>query len=171
MQTETYKKQQRKGLKYSRGMKRRPTKAEKALADALTERGIAFKQQAFFFTEHTLFIPDFRIPCKKYKLVVEVDGKSHNGRKQYDDSRTNWLEKHRNCRVVRFTNEQVLTNVELVVTEIKKNHPKLKSEVEEDRRRTKTDTIREQRKNAIHNAIMEVGEILEQIFERELSWI
>jgi very-short-patch-repair endonuclease len=173
MQTEQYKKQQIRGLKYSRGMKRRPTKSEALLASALERHGIAFKQQAFFFTEHTLFIPDFRIPCKHYKLVVEVDGKNHNSRKHYDDERTRWLEKNRNCRVIRFTNEAVIADVESVITEIKTHHPKAKAEIDADKRRnpSKRDRQKKRQKKMWHDAIMEVGEVLAQIFKTELSWI
>jgi very-short-patch-repair endonuclease len=162
MQTEAYKEKQRKGLKYSRGMKRRPTKPEKMLSEALRERGIAFKQQAFFFTEGTLYIPDFRIPCKNYKLVVEVDGKSHAKQKEYDDKRTQWLERNRNCKILRFTNEQVLEDVECVVKAIMLHKPKPSIDVTMDKYRTEAMKM---------NAIIDTYDILDDGYVRELSWI
>jgi very-short-patch-repair endonuclease len=135
MQTDKYKEKQIKGLKYSRGMKRKPTKAEKHLADALEINGIAFKQQAFFFTESKLYIPDFRIPTRKYRLIVEVDGASHKKQKEYDDARTQWLFENRNCRVIRFSNEQVLNNVSEVIKVILTHHPKSQAEIDADKAR------------------------------------
>jgi len=162
MQTEAYKEKQIKGLMYSRRMKRRPTKPEKTLADALYKHGISFKQQAFFFTEGKLYIPDFRIPCRHYKLVVEVDGKSHKKQKEYDDKRTQWLERNRNCKVLRFTNEQVLEDVECVVRSIILHKPKSSIEVALDKHRTEATKI---------NAILDAAEMLDDGYIRELSWI
>jgi very-short-patch-repair endonuclease len=162
VQTEAYKEKQIKGLKYSRRMKRNPTKPEKILAEALSAQGISFKQQAFFFTEGTLYIPDFRIPCKKYKLIVEVDGKSHTKQKEYDEQRTEWLEKNRNCKIQRFTNEQVTEDVEWVVKIIMLHKPKSRVEVDMDRYRTEALKI---------DSILDAAEILDDGYVRELSWI
>jgi very-short-patch-repair endonuclease len=162
MQTDAYKHNQRRGLKFSRGMKRKPTKSEKMLADTLTKNGIAFKQQAFFFTHERLFIPDFRIPCKKYKLIVEVDGKNHAKQKEYDEQRTEWLEQNRNCRILRFTNEQVLEDVEWVIKVIMLHKPKQRIEIDMDKYRTEAAKI---------NSILNVAEILDDGYVRELSWV
>ena len=123
----------KRGFKYSRGMKHRPTKAEMVLAQALRTSGIAFKQQSYFLDEKTLFIPDFRLQCDYYKLVVEVDGPSHLRQEQYDLKRSAWLRLHRNCRVIRFSNEQVISNVDAVIAEIQKHKPKTQHLVDMDR--------------------------------------
>jgi very-short-patch-repair endonuclease len=123
-QTEAFKELQRRAFIYSSGMKHRPTKAEAALADALKAHGIMFKQQGYFFTDTSFYIPDFRLATKNHKLIVEVDGSSHARQVEYDEKRTEWLAKNRNCKVVRFTNEQVLTDINSVIKEILSYHPK-----------------------------------------------
>ncbi len=50
------------------------------------------------------FIADFY--CAEARLVVEVDGPSHDGQGGYDERRTKWLE-GQGYRVVRLTNEAV----------------------------------------------------------------
>jgi very-short-patch-repair endonuclease len=63
------------------------------------------------------YIVDFF--CAKSKLVIEVDGDSHADQIEYDAARTQWLsEQHRYC-VLRFTNHDVLTNIEAVVEAIR----------------------------------------------------
>jgi len=116
----------------SRGMRRRPTKAEAVLADALKKHDIWFKQQAYFHTADALYIPDFRLAIKYKKLIVEVDGPSHKKSAWYDTKRTEWLAKNRNCVVLRFTNEQVLQDVEAVIKAILEYEPKRKSRMEID---------------------------------------
>jgi very-short-patch-repair endonuclease len=51
------------------------------------------------------------------KLIVELDGFSHEVRAEYDIARTKFLVAQ-GFRVLRFTNEEVLHNVEGVVTAI-----------------------------------------------------
>ena len=65
------------------------------------------------------FIVDFY--CAELKLVIEVDGNSHftpEG-KDYDLARTKILEGY-GLRVMRFTNNQVLNNLEGVCQQIEK---------------------------------------------------
>ncbi len=50
------------------------------------------------------YIADF--VCESLKLVIEVDGYSHEGRIDYDINRTRYFEEH-GYRVIRFTNEDV----------------------------------------------------------------
>ena len=58
------------------------------------------------------FIVDFF--CPEAKLVVEVDGGQHNVEEEKDAKRTRWLEE-RGYRVVRFWNNDVLSNTDGVV--------------------------------------------------------
>lgn len=53
-------------------------------------------------------------------LVIEVDGGSHylEGAKEYDENRTAYLEA-KGLHVIRFTNEQVRTNLDWVLTTIR----------------------------------------------------
>jgi len=61
------------------------------------------------------FIGDFF--CHSAKLVVEVDGDSHDERAEYDNKRTYWISQ-RGLRVLRFTNEEVLRNLDGVLEAI-----------------------------------------------------
>ncbi len=55
--------------------------------------------------------------CRNAKLVVELDGYSHDVRVEYDNVRTKFIEAL-GYRVIRFNNEDVMTNVEGVLTMI-----------------------------------------------------
>ncbi len=62
------------------------------------------------------FIVDF--VCLGLKTVIEIDGKIHLQQKEYDALRTARLN-DLNFEVIRFTNEEVLENVEKVTNKIK----------------------------------------------------
>jgi very-short-patch-repair endonuclease len=61
------------------------------------------------------YVADFL--CHEKMLIVEVDGGQHASQQQYDERREKFLEKH-GFRVVRFWNNDVLTNIEGVVARI-----------------------------------------------------
>jgi len=61
------------------------------------------------------FIADFA--CKKLRLVVEVDGDSHELTVLHDERRTAFLER-KGYSVVRFTNEEVLEDSDTVVARL-----------------------------------------------------
>ncbi len=58
------------------------------------------------------YIVDFF--CAKSKLVIEIDGDSHAEQVDFDAARTQWLNEQHHYRVLRFTNHEVLTNIEAV---------------------------------------------------------
>ena len=62
-----------------------------------------------------LFFVDFY--CHAASLVVEVDGESHVGRVRRDAERERYL-RERGLRVIRFTNDQVIHNLDTVVEAI-----------------------------------------------------
>ncbi len=53
-----------------------------------------------------------------FTLIIEVDGKIHETQKDYDEGRTAELNRW-GLRVIRFTNEEVVNEIEKVVEEIK----------------------------------------------------
>ncbi len=61
------------------------------------------------------YIVDF--VCLPARLVIEVDGASHELTVEADDRRTQWLESQ-GFRVIRFTNEQVVHRLSDVVETI-----------------------------------------------------
>jgi len=93
------------------------TTSEKLLGDELKENkllGYKFRGQ------HPIgiYIVDFY--AHKLKLVIEVDGKHHLNydQKIWDKERTEFLE-FNGLKVLRFTNEEVLENIEFVIQKIK----------------------------------------------------
>ncbi len=96
-------------------LRKNMTAAEKVLWSRLCESqlGVRFKAQHPI----DIFIADFY--CHKHKLVVEVDGKIHKTQKEYDEGRTAELERW-GLKVIRFSNEEVMNDVEHVIEEIRK---------------------------------------------------
>ncbi len=58
------------------------------------------------------YIVDF--VCLEKQVVIEVDGGQHSDNKAYDATRDHWL-KSQGYRVLRFWNNEVLTNIEGVM--------------------------------------------------------
>jgi very-short-patch-repair endonuclease len=94
-------------------MRKRPTKAERKLKRALQP----FKSTFRIKNQHVLFgyIADFAFI--KSKIIVEVDGPSHIGNEIWDKNRDLVFRKH-GWRTMRFTNQQVLQDIETVLKRI-----------------------------------------------------
>ena len=100
----------------AKGLRAEMTEAEIKLWYKLRKNqllGYKFRRQHPIF----LFIVDFY--CHKAKLVVEVDGKVHEDpdQQEYDEQRTYELE-HLGLTVIRFSNEEVLNNIDHVIQQI-----------------------------------------------------
>ena len=98
----------------AREMRHVPASAEEQLWQQLRNRqlrGFKFRRQ------HTIdrFIVDFY--CSKVRLIIEVDGPVHQYTQEEDAIRQVFLE-NAGMRVLRFTNEQVRTNVGSMLSEI-----------------------------------------------------
>lgn len=91
------------------------TLAERLLWNALT--GMRQETKLKFRRQHPLhpYIADFA--CIKAKLIVELDGISHDARPVYDKERDAVL-RRRGWRILRFANDDVLNNLEGVVLTI-----------------------------------------------------
>jgi very-short-patch-repair endonuclease len=103
-------------LSKARALRNNMTPAEKLLWEELRFKkikGLKFRRQ------HAIgqFIVDFY--CHEKKLVIEVDGGYHSGKYQsiYDQDRTFELEKF-GLKVMRFTNNNILDDIKIVVQEI-----------------------------------------------------
>ena len=70
--------------------------------------GVKFQRQVVLAP----YIADFA--ARSERLVVELDGDTHAGRETYDAARTKALE-DRGYRVLRFTNADVMTNLDGVL--------------------------------------------------------
>ena len=98
----------------ARKLRHDQTEAEKKLWGALRAGrlgGLKFKRQ-FPIAD---FIADFC--CKERMLVIELDGDQHAEQVAYDSWRTGLLER-RGYRVIRFWNQEVMTNFDGVVEAI-----------------------------------------------------
>lgn len=61
------------------------------------------------------FIADFY--CSKILLVIEIDGDSHNDRKNYDEGRDLEMSR-RGIKTIRYTDKQVLNDLKTVIKKI-----------------------------------------------------
>lgn len=100
----------------ARELRKNPTLSETRLWRAISNKkldGLRFRRQ------HPVgnFILDFY--CPSHKLVIEVDGDYHQQRQQYDNARTEQLEQY-GYKVLRFTNQAVMNDLEAVLDEIRK---------------------------------------------------
>lgn len=101
-------------LKQAKKMRKEMTVAERVFWEYVRKRrfpGLRFRRQQVIEG----FIVDFY--CAKLRTVIEIDGEIHNTRKEYDEKRDAIL-KGLGLRILRFTNEEVLNNVEEVVREV-----------------------------------------------------
>ncbi|QYK50161.1 MAG: endonuclease domain-containing protein [Anaerolineales bacterium] len=102
-------------IERARELRKQPTKAEAMLWDALRNRqleGHKFRRQ--YSIDH--YIVDFC--CPEHKLVIEVDGEVHIGQEEYDQARTQTLNDF-GFRVIRFSNQQVLQQLDRVLHAIR----------------------------------------------------
>ena len=101
-------------LKKAKQLRDRMTPAESILWEKLRNKqicGVRFRRQHPIET----FIVDFY--CHATKLVIEIDGGIHNKTKIYDAMRTEEIEKY-DIFVLRYTNEEITSNLDKVITEI-----------------------------------------------------
>ena len=101
---------------YAKQMRKNSTKAEEILWQRLKNKqleGLKFRRQ------HPIdkFVADFY--CHEKKLMIEIDGNIHNlnEQKDLDKGRTETLNEF-GIRVLRFKNEEILTNIEDVMIKI-----------------------------------------------------
>ena len=102
-------------LERAKTMRKELTEPERGLWNALRAKrlgGAGFRRQVVIGKA----VADFA--CRSPRMVVvEVDGETHSAQQSYDTRRTAELER-RGYRVMRFTNLDVMTNLEGVLIEI-----------------------------------------------------
>ena len=96
----------------ARAMRREMTPAEKKLWYGFLRN---FKYRVLRQRPIDHYIADFY--CAKLKLVIELDGRHHLNTTEYDNKRTNILQLY-GLRIIRFTNEQILTDLANVCKQI-----------------------------------------------------
>ncbi|HCW06370.1 MAG TPA: leucine--tRNA ligase, partial [Cytophagales bacterium] len=99
---------------FSKENRQNPTEGEKILWEELRNNKLGYKIRR----QHAIdvFIADF--VCLDKRLVIEVDGEYHNENKESDDARTEFLNSE-GFKVIRFTNEEVQSNLKSVLAQIK----------------------------------------------------
>ena len=105
----------------AKSLRNNETKAEILLWEKLKNNqlgGFKFRRQHPI----SLYIADFY--CHKLKLIIEIDGEYHFTKEQIpkDKERTNMIE-FNGVQVIRFSNEEILSNIETVLQEIEKYFP------------------------------------------------
>ncbi|MDJ0610822.1 MAG: endonuclease domain-containing protein [Kiloniellales bacterium] len=105
------------GTERARKLRRASTDAERRLWYALRNRQISGHK---FRRQHPIgpYIVDFVCPAKK--LVVELDGSQHLRSVDYDNKRTAEIARE-GFRVIRFWNNEVLSNLDGVLRAIEAN--------------------------------------------------
>lgn len=100
---------------FARENRYHPTEAESILWNYLKGYSLHYP----FRRQHIIgnFIADF--VCLPKKLIIEIDGGYHQLPEQQisDEERTLWLEQQ-GFKLIRFTNEEIIGNIETVINKI-----------------------------------------------------
>lgn len=101
-------------LETARLLRRRMTYSESLLWEKLKGKqllGLRFRRQHPI----DIYIVDFY--CHEAKLVIEIDGEIHMDQIEYDDGREADIKKF-NIKIIRFTNDEINNNIEIVIQNI-----------------------------------------------------
>ena len=111
-------------IKIARDLRQRATIAENIFWKAVRNKKInncKFNRQFPIYFEYEdqkrFFIADFY--CHEKRLIIEVDGGIHEQQKDYDSLRTEIIN-NLEIKVIRFSNENVMNNLNSVITELKR---------------------------------------------------
>lgn len=100
---------------FARENRKNMTEAESVLWNSIRNKGLGVK----FLRQHIIgdYIVDF--VCQETGLIIEVDGGYHSEpcQKEDDETRTRYLES-KGFKVIRFTNEEILFNIESVINKV-----------------------------------------------------
>jgi len=99
-------------LLMSRKNRKNPTEAEQKIwKEVLMKRKTGYK----FLRQKPInrFILDFY--CSELNLAIEIDGNSHDKKKGYDEARDKFLHQI-GIETIRFTNDEVLNNIDKIKT-------------------------------------------------------
>lgn len=101
----------------ARSLRQRATKPEQILWLRIRNRQI---DNAKFRRQFPIppFIADFA--CVDKKLIIEIDGETHVSQTNYDQDRTSILNQH-GYTVLRFTNNEIMRNIEGVLIIIREH--------------------------------------------------
>jgi len=107
-------------LHIAKKLRKNMTRAEELLWKEIraNKLGVKFKRQVPFVLGDYRYIVDFA--CVRKKFIIEIDGEYHNEKetKELDEFREEVFEFYK-YRVIRFKNEEVKNNIDLVIEKIK----------------------------------------------------
>jgi len=111
-------------LARAKEMRKNPTEAEAKLWEVLRKKEFVYK----FRRQHPIYkyIVDF--VCLYKRLIIEVDGEIHQHQLDKDAERQLTLEEKKGFEVIRFSNEEVLRDIESVKTKIREKLDVISSE-------------------------------------------
>lgn len=104
-------------IEAAREMRQFPTRTEALLWEELRRKqlsGFKFRRQHIIY----MFIVDFY--CSEARLVIEIDGGIHKSQADYDQYREDVLSAM-GYQVLRFTNEEVMGEMSMVLERIKRS--------------------------------------------------
>jgi len=109
----------------AREIRKNPTSAEIIMWDLLLYDTIINKFRFLRQKPIDQYIVDFF--CSKIKLAIEIDGSVHDNvdTQEYDKARTETLKKY-GIKVIRFTNDMVMNDINAVKMVLEKQIEKLK---------------------------------------------
>lgn len=97
---------------YAHKNRENPTEAEMALWKSINNKKLGVKFLRQFIIDQ--FIVDFI--CRESRLIIEVDGAYHSEpRQQIDDAQRTHILQSLGYRVIRFTNEEILFDIDKVL--------------------------------------------------------
>jgi very-short-patch-repair endonuclease len=112
-------------IELSRNLRKSSTEAENMLwnklrADKLLNNNFLRQHPIFydFDGKESFFIADFY--CKKCRLVIEIDGAYHKYQLSKDKHRTEIITL-KGLKVIRFTNEEIISSIDTVMKTIEDN--------------------------------------------------
>jgi isoleucyl-tRNA synthetase len=120
---------------FARENRKEQTESENALWQEVRNSKLGFKIRRQHAIES--YIADF--VCIPAMLVIEIDGEYHNEeeQKRFDESRTGYLNSL-GYEVIRFSNEEVLKGLKVVLTKIKQKLTAITSKNEEENAKPKS---------------------------------
>ena len=120
----------------ARDLRKNPTQAEIELWNVLRNRRLLnskfLRQHPIFYQsndQRNFFIADFY--CHEIKMVIELDGLIHIKRRDYDRMRTEILD-FKNVFVIRFTNNEIINDLDTVLKKLKLAILKRRKDLEKD---------------------------------------
>ena len=101
-------------VSFSKHLRKKATPAEQALFEELAYEKTGFK----FIRQHRIDGKFVDLCCRSHRVVIELDGDSHESKQEQDEQRDKALGE-KGYVVLRFRNEEVIDHMDRVLAKIK----------------------------------------------------